>query len=166
MVVATWVWKIRKATKLKKAAHATAQCGLSTRVLTMVAMEFAASWKPLTKSKASARPTMPQTTESRILQDDRIEHVGHVLAAVGRGLDLLVDVLPLDDLDRVVVPLEELRQRLLHQAVRVVLLRLDRDALLVDRAPVLHVAQQREGLHDQARRVPQAVRQLAHLVRR
>jgi hypothetical protein len=35
------------ATKLKKAAHATACMGVSTRVETTVAMELAASWKPL-----------------------------------------------------------------------------------------------------------------------
>ena len=54
MVVATWVPKTRKATKLKNAAHATARRGESTRVDTTVAIELAASWKPLTKSKPSA----------------------------------------------------------------------------------------------------------------
>ena len=46
MVDATWVPKTRKATKLKKAAQATARRGVSTRVDTTVAMELAASWKP------------------------------------------------------------------------------------------------------------------------
>ncbi len=50
------------ATKLKKAAQATAVTGESTRVETMVAMEFAASWKPLMKSKASATTMRPMTT--------------------------------------------------------------------------------------------------------
>ena len=36
-----------RATKLKKAAHATACLGVSTRVETTVAIELAASWKPL-----------------------------------------------------------------------------------------------------------------------
>ena len=40
--------------KLKNAAQATAYCGRSTRVETMVAMELAASCRPLRKSKASA----------------------------------------------------------------------------------------------------------------
>ena len=56
MVWATWVPNTtcsttilpsRKATKLKKAAQTTASRGESTRVETMVAMELAASWKPL-----------------------------------------------------------------------------------------------------------------------
>ena len=40
--------------KLKNAAQATAYCGRSTRVETMVAIEFAASFMPLRKSNASA----------------------------------------------------------------------------------------------------------------
>src|SRR6185312_9617525 len=47
IVCATCSGKIRKATKLKKAVQTTAQNGLSTRVETMVAIELAASWKPL-----------------------------------------------------------------------------------------------------------------------
>ena len=41
--------------KLKKAAQTTARRGVSTRVETTVAMEFAESWKPFRKSKISAR---------------------------------------------------------------------------------------------------------------
>ena len=40
--------------KLKNAAQATAYCGRSTRVDTMVAIEFAASCRPLRKSNTSA----------------------------------------------------------------------------------------------------------------
>ena len=48
MVLATaWSLKMKKATKLKKPAHSTACKGVSTLVLTTVAMELAASWKPL-----------------------------------------------------------------------------------------------------------------------
>jgi hypothetical protein len=54
MVLATWRPKNRKAIKLKKAAHMTARRGERTRVETMVAMEFAESWKPFKKSKARA----------------------------------------------------------------------------------------------------------------
>jgi hypothetical protein len=54
IVFATCVSKTRNATKLKNAAQRTAQRGDSTRVDTTVAIEFAASWKPLTKSNASA----------------------------------------------------------------------------------------------------------------
>ena len=54
MVLATWVPKNRKAMKLKDAAQITARRGDSTRVDTTVAIELAASWKPLTKSNPSA----------------------------------------------------------------------------------------------------------------
>jgi hypothetical protein len=46
-VLATCDLKIRKARKLKAAAQTTATRGVSTRVETTVAMELAASWKPL-----------------------------------------------------------------------------------------------------------------------
>ncbi len=39
---------------MKKAAQTTAFCGERTRVETTVAIELAASWKPLRKSKTSA----------------------------------------------------------------------------------------------------------------
>src|SRR4051812_49698171 len=61
MVVATWVPNTRNATKLKKAAQITAKRGESTRVDTTVAIELAASWKPLTKSKASATAMTART---------------------------------------------------------------------------------------------------------
>ncbi len=43
--------------KFQNAAQSTACHGLSTRVATTVAIEFAASWNPLTKSKTRAMPT-------------------------------------------------------------------------------------------------------------
>ena len=49
-VLATAVPKVNAATKLKNAAQMTAWPGDSTRVDTTVAIEFAASWKPLMKS--------------------------------------------------------------------------------------------------------------------
>ena len=52
------------ATKLKNAAQTTAWVGLSTRVETTVAIELAASWKPLMKSKTRATTTM-KTTRAR-----------------------------------------------------------------------------------------------------
>ena len=57
IVLATPCWKMNSATKLKTVAHKTASRGDSTRVDTTVAIEFAASWKPLKKSKVSARTT-------------------------------------------------------------------------------------------------------------
>ena len=53
-VCATLSPKNRKAMKLKNAAQATAYCGASTRVDTTVAIELAASCRPLSMSKTSA----------------------------------------------------------------------------------------------------------------
>src|SRR5207247_6109841 len=61
IVLATWVLNTRNATKLKNAAHATAYRGERTLVDTTVAIELAASWKPLVKSNASAT-AMTNTT--------------------------------------------------------------------------------------------------------
>src|SRR5205807_6908907 len=58
IVLATRVPNIAKATKLKTAAQITAYRGDSTRVETTVAIELAASWKPLVKSKISATKTI------------------------------------------------------------------------------------------------------------
>src|SRR5206468_8307824 len=57
-------------TKLKNAAHTTAWSGVSTRVETTVAIELAASWKPLMKSKTTATKMMKTTavnTEGRAI---------------------------------------------------------------------------------------------------
>ena len=95
--------------RLATAASATAWRGVSARVETEVATEFAVSWKPFVKSNASA--VRITTTRSRralllarhagpVLDEDRLEHVGGVLARVDGLLELLVDVLPADDRDR------------------------------------------------------------------
>src|SRR5512140_915864 len=49
IVLATWSPPPNAAMKLKNAAQATATVGASTRVETTVAIELAASWKPLRK---------------------------------------------------------------------------------------------------------------------
>ena len=61
IVRATAVPTVNAARKLKHAAQSTAGSGLSTRVPTTVAMEFAESWKPLLKSNRNAI-TMIATT--------------------------------------------------------------------------------------------------------
>src|ERR1700687_1290802 len=102
------------ATKLKKAAHMTAFFGVRTRVPTTVAIEFAASWKPLMKSKASATNTTKRTKligEARGsggLQDDLLENVRDVLAAIRGLFENLVDLLPFHERDRILFCLEEL----------------------------------------------------------
>ncbi len=97
--------KNRKAMKLKKAAQNTAYCGRSTRVETMVAIELAASCRPLRKSnrravairpiragRASvasiARPPRP----SGVLDDEAVDLVGDVLEAVDDLLEVAVDL--------------------------------------------------------------------------
>ena len=64
MVLATFTPPPKAAMKLKNAAQITAISGESTRVETTVAMELAASWKPLMKSKISARPISATTVVS------------------------------------------------------------------------------------------------------
>src|SRR5215470_14243757 len=147
-VVATCTPKPKAATKLKKAAHTTACSGVSTRVETTVAMELAASWKPLMKSKISATRTMKMTTESTErasghLEDDSLDHVRHVLAAVGDRLEGLVDLLPLDDLDRVGLGLEQLGQALAQQLVGAVLQPVHLHRVLVEAG--VHGAQALDG---------------------
>ena len=61
MVLATAKPKTRNATKLKVAARPTAAGGDRALVDTTVDIEFAASWKPLTKSKAKATTIIPMT---------------------------------------------------------------------------------------------------------
>ena len=52
--------------KLRTAAIATAALGLRARVETLVAMEFAVSWKPFVKSKKSATTTTATSVTSTI----------------------------------------------------------------------------------------------------
>src|SRR6185312_5869185 len=62
MVLATCRPNTRNATKLKNAAQTTAYCGRSTRVETMVAIEFAASCRPFRKSNSNATAINPTRT--------------------------------------------------------------------------------------------------------
>src|SRR5215218_8663294 len=65
IVADTAVPNVKAAMKLKNAAQATASVGVNTRVDTIVAIELAASWKPLRKSKTSARKMMKITSAKR-----------------------------------------------------------------------------------------------------
>src|SRR2546425_12570682 len=81
------------------------------------------------KSKTSATTMMKTTAvstggavrRSRHLEDDSLDHVRHVLAAVGDGLQRLIDLLPLDPRDRVRLLVELRREALAQQAVGAVL---------------------------------------------
>src|SRR5476649_676037 len=103
---------VNSATKLKKAAHSTAANGLSTRVPTMVAMEFAESWKPLMKSNRKAMMTMATTYQitivvSGVFEGDALHGVRHAHALVDRLLERFVDLLPANHLDGVGLAGEE-----------------------------------------------------------
>jgi len=71
IVFATRVSRLNAATKLKKAAQTTATLGVNTLVPTTVAIEFAASWKPLMKSKARAKNIIKRMN---VTFSDRIGH--------------------------------------------------------------------------------------------
>src|SRR5574342_653599 len=115
-----------------------------TRGKTAVAMALEASFQPFDMSKKMAPTTTSQPitprvstpakksirrTRSGVPDHDRLDHVRHVLARVGRALEIAVDVLPLDDLDRVAVALEEHREPVLLDAVPLRLLALHLEAL-------------------------------------
>src|SRR5438552_16939037 len=76
------------------------------------------------KSKTSATTMMKTTVVSTgwtrcsgHLEDDSLDHVRHVLAAVGDGFERLIDLLPLDHLDRVRLLVEHRGEALPQQAV-------------------------------------------------
>src|SRR5919206_5350858 len=93
-----------KATKLKNAAQNTANCGRSTRVETMVAIELAASCRPFRKSNSSATAINPTrmgkasvaSTEKgpalNLFDHDTVDLVGDVIEAVGDLFEMVVDL--------------------------------------------------------------------------
>src|ERR1039458_5446178 len=107
-VSATCSPKNRKAMKLKNAAQTTAYCGRSTRVDTMVAIAFAASFMPLRKSNASATAisanrngrvsaaasivVRPRSVYLDMLDDDAVHDVGHVVETVHDLFQMIVDL--------------------------------------------------------------------------
>src|ERR687887_531468 len=110
---------------LATAATSTATRGVTARVPTEVAIAFAVSWKPFVKSNPSATTTTTTRRTSfngsAVLDHDRLQDVGRVLAGVDGLLERLVDVLPADDRNRVVAGAEELGHRLAVQSVALVL---------------------------------------------
>src|SRR5690606_33632692 len=98
MVLATAVPQ-RAPIRFMLAASATACIGVSTLVATTVAMELAVSWKPLMYSNTRATSTTTSTSNravvmgSGVLQDDVVDHVAGVAAAVDGLLEDLEQVL-------------------------------------------------------------------------
>src|SRR6476469_1499623 len=134
--LATATLPVNSAAKLKVAAQNTAASGLRTRVPTIVAMEFAESWKPLLKSKMNAIKTIATTypiTESRrlrVLERDALQHLGDTHAAIDRALEGVVHLLPFHHLERIGLAGEERA-----------------DGLVIDRVPLfLEMLDQRDVL--------------------
>src|SRR5262249_43764128 len=132
-VCATCRPKNRKAMKLKKAAQATAYCGRSTRVDTMVAIELAASCRPLRKSNSSAtaisaissgNPSAVSIVAvpagSHVVDHDALQLVGDVVEPIDDFLEVVVDFVAGNERHRVGGPLglEQLLQAEIGQIVR------------------------------------------------
>src|SRR3989442_1598415 len=190
-VAATLRWKTKTATTLKKAAKATACVGLSTPVETTVAIELAASWKPFMKSNSKASTTSRITTHraactdsitkrlregSGILEDDALDQVGHVLAAVGHRLQQLVDGLELDDFAHIGLFAEQLAHGRAHHAVGVRFEAVDFLAGLHRRVhhrwigdarqQLDRIAQPLAAAHAQVGQARDLIRHVAHVVQR
>src|SRR5688572_16955382 len=190
IVLATFVPKMNAAMKLKNAAHATACVGVRTRVATTVAIELAASWKPLRKSKTNAMkmktissPSSPPATdcivgavvvvarrsitcigvecvrecvsvaeELPVLQHDALERVPDVFAAVDRVLDVVVQLLPLQDFQRLRAATEELVHRRVVVVVPDALEVVDLDQLVAQLRELPALAQAVDRVLDGRRR--------------
>src|SRR6476659_6906115 len=125
---ATATLPVNSAAKLKVAAQNTAASGLRTRVPTIVAMEFAESWKPLLKSKMKATAmiaTTYQTTASGVLDGDAVYRVGDAHAEIDRDLERFVHLLPADHLERIGGAGEQCADRVMIDRVALLLELLD-----------------------------------------
>src|SRR2546421_165645 len=150
--------------KFRIAAKPTARRGDMARVEIDVATTLAVSWNPLVKSKASAvTTTMPRirslsiaAARSRVLDDDALEDVGHLLGGVDRRLQALEEVLPADHDHRVDAVVEEGSHRLAAHPVAVVLQPVDLDGVVRDVAEAAHP---RHRVGDLARGLQQDVRE-------
>src|SRR5438105_775263 len=91
----------------------------------------------------------------RVLDLDRLDDVCDVLAAVERGLEKCVDVLPLDDLDRVRLVREQLGHRLSEDLIAFVLEGVELDPMLLE---VLQAFQVSDHLDHLGRRGHQRLR--------
>src|SRR6266567_3525943 len=181
-VCATCSPNTRKAMKLKNAAQPTAYCGRSTGVDTMVATEFAASWKPLRKSNARASAINPTSSgrasvavcivavprRSHVIEDDAVDLVGYVVEAVDHFFQMVVDLVADDERHRIGsrVGAVELPQA---AVVDVVGAALDLGDALGDAAEAGGLgadrAEQRHRLLDQAGRLDDRIAHLPHLRR-
>src|SRR6478672_1579819 len=167
---ATATLPVNSAAKLKNAAHSTAAKGLRTRVPTIVAMEFAESWKPLLKSKMNAIAMIAMTYQttgkgSGVLDGNAVHRVRYAHALIDRDLQRFVHLLPPDHLDGVRRPSEKRTHRLVVQRVPFLLELLDLRRLDRDLARTLDGAHRlRDVLRGAEDDVRHLLRRLAHLV--
>ena len=123
-------------TKFRIAAMITATRGDIARVETDVAIEFAVSWKPLVKSKASAvadddpENERPSASRYRFLMMMPSSVLHGLLRRVDRLLEALEDVLPADHHHRVDPVVEQRRDRLAVDPVALVLEPVDLDRVV------------------------------------
>ena len=113
-VCATLSPKNRKAMKLKNAAHITARRGKRTRVDTIVAIELAASCSPFRRSNSSATAISAKSkysgmavsalipAASKVLDQNAVDAVGHILEPVNDFLQMAVDLRFDDESHRIV----------------------------------------------------------------
>src|SRR3954454_23049367 len=170
--VAATLSEMKAPAKFSTADSATAKRGDMARVETEVAMAFAVSWKPFVKSNASAVTTtitrmtslpLGMVAPLRVLDDDALERVRHVLAGVDGLFEALEDVLPPDHDHRVDAVVEQRRDGVAARAVAVVLEAVD---LHGEVRQVLEGAQPRHRLLDLARGLQQDVRHPLRLLHR
>src|SRR5690349_3435693 len=135
---------VKAAAKLNTAAQMTAASGLNTRVPTIVAMEFAESWKPLLKSKMNAIRMIATTyaitgRPSSVLERNALQHLRDAHAAVDGAFQRVVHVLPLQNVQRIRVAGEERTHRLVIDGVAFLLEVLDQRDVLVYRRRLSHL---------------------------
>src|SRR5215210_1754888 len=136
-VFATSAWRncvvTTAPTRFKMAVKPTAKVGGNARVPIAVPTAFAVSWKPFVKSKRSATAmvrTRRRVCASGILDRDVLDHVRHVLATIERIFQEGVQILQLDNLQRIALALEELGDRVARGRVPDVLEAVDLDGVL------------------------------------
>src|SRR5438093_113355 len=114
-------------------------------------------WFPQRCSQIAAGGSVAQTVKSRrgnpmgctgvcpggltVLQGHTFNDVGHVLTTVDGVLDRLIDIFPLEDIERVLALLKELGDSRAVDKVALVLETVDLDTMLEDGVPALQVAQ-------------------------
>src|SRR4051812_37728940 len=141
-------------------------------------MELAASWKPLRKSKTRATKMMKMIrvsiegaearavsnlsgrARSTVLQHDALQRVAHVFAAVDGVFDVVVQLLPLHDFQRLHSPGEEAAEGGVVVVVADALLVVDLDQLVAQLRQLAAAAQAVDRFTDRNRCLHQHVRLL------